>query len=341
MISRLKFDIQPLVNEILDQLPADVWASSTTLFLDPAIGGGQFLREIEARLRAAGHSNENINGRVYGCEDSEHRVQYAKNKYKLVATLGVGDFLEKDFTTMKFDVIVGNPPYQDSNSDGRKDQASNLWTLFWKKSLDVAKPNGIVSLITPTSWLSPSKDFRGIDAAPVIDDEPVLRLWDLFSKYSSYANVNDVAQHFQGIGSTFGYVIVNRDGSGGLVFSDGSSTSLGFLPKNNYNSVSKELSTTNNLASKFTINQSNEPKLRVSVPMSRSVNTDNVEILSVHEAKPKSGSDKERLYLYVYVNNMTEAKRIQKRIITCADILNDSCRWAGFINGKVLGLIKL
>lgn len=68
MITRLKFPIEPLVVQMLDQLPEDVWKSTTTTFLDPAMGGGQFLVEIQRRLRAAGHSDDNISERMYGCE---------------------------------------------------------------------------------------------------------------------------------------------------------------------------------------------------------------------------------------------------------------------------------
>jgi hypothetical protein len=150
MLSRLKFEISPLVNEILDQLPAEVWTSETTTFLDPAIGGGQFIHAIEQRLRSAGHTDDNINGRVYGCENSKLSVQYAKNKYKLVATLGVGDFLTKDFTTMKFDVVVGNPPYQDT-----KETSYKLWNKFLIKANSMVNENGFIGMVLPTTWTQP------------------------------------------------------------------------------------------------------------------------------------------------------------------------------------------
>ena len=44
MLSRMKFEIEPLVAEMLDQLPKNVWTSNSTTFFDPAIGGGQFVR---------------------------------------------------------------------------------------------------------------------------------------------------------------------------------------------------------------------------------------------------------------------------------------------------------
>jgi hypothetical protein len=52
---RVKLMIGELVKEMLDQLPPRVWTDPTVTFLDPAFGGGQFLMEIERRLREAGH----------------------------------------------------------------------------------------------------------------------------------------------------------------------------------------------------------------------------------------------------------------------------------------------
>ena len=51
MIGRLKFNIDPLVNRILDQIPEDILIHG--IVLDPAIGGGQFVKEVERRKRAA------------------------------------------------------------------------------------------------------------------------------------------------------------------------------------------------------------------------------------------------------------------------------------------------
>jgi len=150
MVSRLKFPIQPLVNEMLDQLPVDVWTSSTTTFLDPAIGGGQFLVEIQRRLRAAGHSDENIAERMYGCETNILRVNYSRNNKKLVSNhLVISDFLSHDWKDMKFDVIVGNPPYQSNTATTKK-----LWPLFVQNSMQLCKAGGYLGMITPAAWIS-------------------------------------------------------------------------------------------------------------------------------------------------------------------------------------------
>jgi len=245
----------------------------------------------------------------------------------------------KELMNMKFDAVVGNPPYQESNQDGnRKDQASNLWTTFWSIAINkMSKNDATVSLVTPTSWLSPSKDIR---SEYKIDGED--RLWNIFNKYTSKANVTDVADHFPGIGSTFGYVVVDKSGSDGLTFSHETDTSMGFLPKSDVESSLKELSHTVNIENLFKIDQANTDNsmIRVCVPMTRSVKEDMVSICT-GKFIPVTGSLNESLYLYIYVNTLAQAIYIKSRIIDCEHILNKSCRWAGFINIKILKMISV
>jgi len=52
---------------------------------------------------------------------------------------------------MKFDVIIGNPPYQKPTGTGK------LWPLFIKRDFELVKEDGIVYLVTPTTWLNRKK----------------------------------------------------------------------------------------------------------------------------------------------------------------------------------------
>lgn len=218
MLSRIKFEIDALVNEMLDQLPAEVWTSDSTTFFDPAIGGGQFVREIERRLRDAGHSDANIANRVYGCESSRLNVQYVLNKYKLAGRYAVCDFLKQDFKGMKFDVIVGNPPYQGNNDKGTNQPKShNLWSKFVDKGISLLRDDGFIAFVTPDSWMSPNSQ--------------VLKT---FKENSIIWVDTDVSKHFN-VGSSFTAWIVQKNRDTQTVTVDGVNVNLStlqYLPRN-------------------------------------------------------------------------------------------------------------
>lgn len=84
--------------------------------------------------------------------------------YKNVIT---SDFLEWE-TDMKFDVIVGNPPYQDGTQSGGQNK---IYNQFSKKTLELLKHSGTISFVTPTSVLKESKRFSlvNMDGLKIVD----------------------------------------------------------------------------------------------------------------------------------------------------------------------------
>ena len=202
MLSRMKFEIEPLVAEMLDQLPEAVWSSNSTTFFDPAIGGGQFVRAIEQRLRSCGHSDANIRSRVFGFEESDLHIRFAVNKYNLV-----GQYVRKPYekffeldNTMKFDVVVGNPPYQKDTTHGKKVN-DNLWAPLTFKAWSLVKDHGFLAFVTPDNWRTQTNDFR-------TERKSILK--EIIKPYNTVAvNLNEAERHFT-VGSTISYFVVQN-----------------------------------------------------------------------------------------------------------------------------------
>ena len=237
--------------------------------------------------------------------------------------------------TMRFDVVIGNPPYQDSSN---VDNAQNLWSHFWKKALELAKDDGMVSLITPMTWCSPSRDFKSKNYGYKGD----VRLWDSFNRYTSVADVDNIDQHFKGVGSTFSQVTVYKSGNEGLSFTGGYDTSLGFLPKSgDIEAICSRLDKEENLGKYFKMDDQYRKQLKVSVPVTRGFinKPDMIQILQPDEVGT-SASSEPRFYRYIYVNDMEEANTVKQIILDNADILCNYCRWVGYLNLKMVELIK-
>ena len=181
MLGRLKFEIDTLVDEILDQVPSEVWSSSSTTFLDPAIGGGQFIKAVITRLRKYGHSDKNITSRVFGFESNKMRVNFAKKQCQGVGTFTAVNFLEWE-ADMKFDVIVGNPPFKNGNETGGK---SSLWRKIVAKSWSLVEDGGTLTMVTP--------QFPNAAAD----------LGHIFTKNQTNTVWTDISHHFPGVGSSF------------------------------------------------------------------------------------------------------------------------------------------
>jgi hypothetical protein len=106
--------------------------------------------------------NNNIN--------SEKLFYYSDHpfKTKFATKLGVTVITNLENIDMKFDVIIGNPPYQDGSKAGGQNK---IYNQISKTALSLLKVNGIICFITPTSVLKKSKRFSliGVQGLSVVN----------------------------------------------------------------------------------------------------------------------------------------------------------------------------
>lgn len=160
----------PIAKDMTNILPEEVWNKDTT-FLDPACKSGVFLHEIYLKLMETPSMIQDFpdkaerkkhilqnqlygispNGMcqlmstrtVYGTIQGENNIISFESNYLAVMQNADKTFLyerlKKEFNTMKFDVVIGNPPYN-------KGMDLDFVDLGYKIS------NKYTVMITPAKW---------------------------------------------------------------------------------------------------------------------------------------------------------------------------------------------
>jgi hypothetical protein len=197
-----------LIEEMFDKLPKEVWSNPDLKWLDPANGIGNFpmvafMRLNEGLKDVDGFKNEKkrkkhiIKNMLYMVELNEKNVGVSRKIFGKDANIYCGSFLEdgwkEAFGIDKFDVIMGNPPYQKKKPGFKKTEP--LWNHFVKKSLSILKENGYLLFVHPSGWRDIKGRFR--DVFKLIQDRDLMSL--------TMRTFKDGAKTFSGAGTNYDY----------------------------------------------------------------------------------------------------------------------------------------
>ena len=164
-----------IIEDLLSKLPKTVWKEHTWKWLDPANGMGNFpiiafihldegLKEWEPnQSKRRKHIVENM---LYMIEINSKNSKIARRLFSKLApeaqkiniltcnTLKINDeTLVKNFGVDKFNIIMGNPPFNSGGSKIQGDEdASTIWPAFFEYSMKHIIPKGYLIFLHPPIW---------------------------------------------------------------------------------------------------------------------------------------------------------------------------------------------
>lgn len=156
------FTPSALIAKMLDQFPTSCWSNPDLKWLDPCCGTGNFLVHVYQRLisglenafpNKSKRSSHIIKNMLYMFELNPKNCEICRQLFGQDANIECLDFLEYD-KGLKFDCIVGNPPFQEDSTVSGTGGKSKLYERIFIKSLTILKDGGYLSFLVPDNMLS-------------------------------------------------------------------------------------------------------------------------------------------------------------------------------------------
>ena len=127
------FTPTPLVQEILDQLPAEVFTDPSKTFLDPSCGDGQFLGEVLICKMENGSTFEQALSTIYGVDLMQDNVDLCRDRL-LCGREDLRHIVERNIVCAdglryhyRFD---GSYPYDDEAKEQKK---QDFWNSLFEE----------------------------------------------------------------------------------------------------------------------------------------------------------------------------------------------------------------
>ena len=183
---------QNIVKDMADLLPQEIFNPDATFF-DPAVKSGRFLIEVYNRLMASdlmrqAFPNEQyrrkhiLENQLYGFATSQTAAIIVKKalyddplfagNIRFTSDKLTQELIQGAFSIMNFDVVIGNPPY---NND--------IYIKFALLGKRLMKPSGYMVFINPAKWQAKGGD---------LNDKFRKEIVPYMSKIVFYPNCKDV-----------------------------------------------------------------------------------------------------------------------------------------------------
>lgn len=157
-----------MIDDLYDQFPPRIWQDSTSTWLDPSAGIGnfpivlffRFMKGLRSKIPNATRRAEHIlHKMLYMVEINKENVRICKQIFKKLCPTATPNIFQGDFTTLtsrklgwpsSFDCMVGNPPYNIGGTGLEGSKRTHI--LFTELGLQLLTPRGYLAYICPPSY---------------------------------------------------------------------------------------------------------------------------------------------------------------------------------------------
>jgi len=184
------------VEEMIHQIPESFWQNGNNKILDPCCGCGNFPFVIYYKLLKYHNREHILTNMLYFNDLNIQRINVMRDIFDYDLNIYNEDFLKINIT-LKFDLIVANPPYAKLLPNGKRASKNhNLIGLFIKKSLELLNPRGLLLYITPDNWMSCA--------------DRNLLICELTKLQIVYLNIHIAKKYFKKVGSSFVWYLIEN-----------------------------------------------------------------------------------------------------------------------------------